>query len=497
MESITLDYKTWGAGISTADGKEDGGYSPKYGGHNIHEEKDDLLYPQMAYNLTSWGADPEDFLDGNTTQYPVIYVKNQLFKNFTNSELGILISDDGSVYSHTSLNRMTDEAGLSAANIVFDKYGHEDGVYFQDDIYFIAEDNIALIGFDANGNRNSVDSDWWTNVRGHGAISAVKCNAVVIEDTAYFIERNYIHIWDGSSSQENALTLPLDFYATAAIKHPNGRDLIVLGSQKEVDDEIAGVGFKAYYINTTDLEFTDEIPIDREVHGIWNVAGTLYVTSYDQLGIFTGSGIEPIYRLDAAGLKYEASPADDVRQYLIRTIHGAVTDQGYLLLPDGAKVLAVGKLGNGTVMWHPADLTGDITRIHTLFNMGNKYVGIWGYNGTDFTPADIVSTRIELDRTDGTAKWASNKIRFNQHVWVRRIEIEHQTLESGDDFSVGHIEQDGTEVTDRQVTYATYGAIGRIRIDVNIYTDVYQYLHTWTAGAVGVRKITIWYENAE
>lgn len=164
MEHITLDHKVWHAGISSVDGKEDGGYSPLYGGHNIQEERDDLLYPQHDYNLTSWGTPPDGFLDGNTTQYPVIYVANQLFKNFTNSEKGILISDDGSVYSHTSINRMTDEAGLSSANITFDKYGHEDGVFFQDDIYFIAEDDIAQIGFDGNGNRNAVDSDWWTNV---------------------------------------------------------------------------------------------------------------------------------------------------------------------------------------------------------------------------------------------------------------------------------------------------------------------------------------------
>lgn len=492
MESITLDYRNFKAGISSADGLEDGGYSPLYGGHNIQEEKDDLLYPQYAYSMSVWG---DSVIDGNTGQYPVIYVKNQLFRGFVSSELGVLVSDDGSVYSHTSINRMTDEAGLSSANITFSNNGHEDGVFIQGNIYIIAEDNIAQIGFDANGNRNSVDSDWWTTARGHGAIGGgVKYCAVVIEDTAYFIEKNYIHIWDGSTSQENALTLPPDFFATAALKHPNGRDLIVLGAVKDVDDEVAGIGFRAYYINTVDLEFTDEIPIDREVHGAWNVAGTIYTVCGEWVCIFTGTGLEPIYRLN---LDLEDSPASDLAPNLIRTQHGTITDQGYLLIPDGTKVLAIGKVGAGTIMWHVADLSDDFTRIHTLFNIGNKYVGVWGYNGTDFANADLVQTQLRLNEHNGTAKWASNKMRFNQKAWVRKIALEFETLASGDDFSVGHIKQDGTEVTLHQITYAKYGAIGSLEIYPNVLTDVFQYLHTWTSGAVGLRKVTIFYENGE
>ncbi len=491
MQNFTIDYQQFLAGISTKNGVEDGGYSPLHGGHNIQEERDGNLYPQHAYSMSVWG---DSVVDGNTGQYPVIYVPNQLFHNFTNSEKGILISDDGSVYSHTSINRMTDEAGLSAANITFSKYGHEDGVFFQDDIYFIAKDNIAQVQFDGNGNRNGVDSDWWTTARGHGAISGVKCCAIVVEDTAYFTEKNTIHTWDGTSSVENALTLPPDFYITAALKHPNGRDLIVFGSQKEVDDEVAGIAFKAYYINTVDLEFTDEIPIDREVHGVWNVGGTIYTTCGEWVCIFNGNGLKPIYKLD---LDLADSPASDLRENLIRTIHGTVTDQGYLLIPDGTKILAIGDVGQGTVMWHPADLTGDFTRIHTLFNIGNKYVGLWGYNGTDFANADLVQTQIRLDDHDGTGKWASNMYRFNQKAWVRKIVVDHETLESGDDFRVGHIKEDGTEVELRAVTYAKYGAKYQTRIDCNVYTDVYQLYLQWVAGGVGIKKITVFYEDGE
>lgn len=494
MESIILDYRNWKAGISTADGVEDGGYSPLYGGHNIQEKRDDKLYPQDAYSMTVWGADADAIMDGNTSQVPVIYVKNQLFRGFATSELGIMVSDDGSVYAHNSINNFNDEAGLSSANITFGTDGRESGVCFQGDIYIMAEDNIAQINLDANGNLSSVDSDWWTTARGHGAISQVKTNSVVIEDTTYFIEKNYIHIWDGSSSQENALTLPPDFFATAAIKHPNGRDLIVLGTAKDKDSDVAGTAFRAYYINTTDLEFTDEIEIDREVQGIWNVGGTLYCTAGEWLCVFTGTGVEPIYHLD---LDLADSPASDLIADQIWTMHGTVTDQGYLLIPDGTKVLAIGNIGGGTIMWHPADYTGDFTRIHTLFNIGNKYVGVWGYNGTDFAHADLVATRIELDEHDGAGKWASNKMRFNQKAWVRKIALEFETLESGDDFSVGHIKQDGTEVTLRQITYAKYGAISSLEIYPNVLTDVFQYLHTWTTGAVGLKKVTIFYEPGE
>lgn len=497
MESITLDYKNWKAGISTADGVEDGGYSPLYGGHNLQQEKDDLLYPQHAYSTSRWGGtDVTDIMDGNTAN-PVIYVKSPAYRNSLNSVFGVLVDSENNPYSHDSINRFTDEGGLSSVNVDFTTYGQEDGVAFQDDIYIMADDDIVYVNLDTNGGYSSADSNWWSNTRGHAKLVGEKCISIVVEDTAYFIEKNKVHIWDGSSSQENALTLPPDFYAMAGIKHPNGRDFIVLGTVKDTANKVAGTGYRAYYINTTDLEFTDEVPIDAEVHGIWNVGGTLYVTTYNWLGIFTGTGIEKIYKLTNPLLVAEDSPADDVRPYLIRTHHGTVTDQGYLLIPDGDKVLAIGNVGGGTIMWHIADLSADLTNVHMVFNIGNQYVGVFGYDGDRWTAANLVATQIFLNDHNGAGKWASNKLRFNQKAWVRKIALEFETLESGDDFSVGHIKQDGTEVTLHQITYAKYGAIGSLEIYPNVLTDVFQYLHTWTTGAVGLRKVTIFYEAGE
>ena len=492
MQSITLDYKNFKAGISTADGVEDGGYSPIYGGHNLQEENDALLYPQHAYELDIFGVGVADILDGNTAN-PVIYVKSPLYgAGALDAVFGVLYDTASNPYGHDSINRFTDEGGLG--NGSFGKDGKESGVSFQGDIYVMNDDQIALTTISSLGNYGSTDSDWWTNVRGHSDLRSEKNIAVVVEDTAYFIETNTIHIWDGSTSQEDALTLPPDFYATAAIKHPNGRDLIVLGTVKDAAEEVAGVGFRAYYINTTDLEFTDEIQIDGEVQGLWNVAGTLYVTSGEWLGIFTGTGIEKIKKL---GVNLDDSPARDIRENQIWTHHGAVTDQGYLLIPDGNKVLAVGNIGNGTILWHVADFGDDMDVVHMLFNIGNKYVGVFGYTGERWTAANLEATILYLDDHDGAAKWASNKIRFNTKTWIRRIVVDHETLETGDDLKIHHIKENGTLQEIRQITHTKYGAIGETRIDCNIETDGFQPVIEWITGGVGIKKVTIFYESGE
>lgn len=497
MQNITIDHNTFLAGISRMDGVEDGGYSPLHGGHNIQQERDGYLYPQPNYSMTVWGgAAVDDILDGNTAS-PALYVKSPEYQNSLNSVFGVLVDTENNPYGHDSINRFSDEGGLSTSNVTFRDLGEESGVAFQGDIYLMADDNIVLTTLTTSGGYDSSDSNWWSSARGHSTLEGEKCNAIVVEDTAYFIEKNKIHTWDGTTSVEDAMTLPPDFYATAALKHPNGRDLIVFGAVKDRADKVAGTGFRAYYINLVDLEFTDEIPLEVEIHGVWNVAGTIYVTSYEWLGIFDGNGVRNVYKLDIPGLAGENSPADDLREYLIRTHHATVTDQGYLLIPDGAKVLAIGDLGQGTVMWHIADLSDDMAMVHMVFNIGNKYVGVFGYTSTRWTDADLVATRLEIDEHDGAAKWASNKYRFNQRAWVRKIMVDHETLESGDDLRIGYIKEDGTEQELRAITFAKYGAKNQTRIDCNVYTDVYQLYAQWVAGGVGIKKITIFYENGE
>lgn len=495
MESITLDYKAWKAGISTADGVEDGGFSPKYGGHNIQEERDGLLYPQHAYSMTRWGgASVADILDGNTAN-PVIYVKVSTYGLSGTSVFGVLIDDGNNPYAHDSINRFTDEGGLSTANIVFGKKGLESGTVLQGDVFIGGDDDIVRIDIGTGGQYVSANSNWWSSTRAHAKLSGEKIIAVTVEDTAYFIEKNAIHIWDGSSSQEDAMTLPPDFYATAAIKHPNGRDLIVVGTVKATGAEVAGAGFRAYYINLVDLEFTDETEIDGEIQGLWNVGGTLYVTSNEWLGIFTGNGIEKVYRL---GINLGDTPATDIRESLIWTHHGTITDQGYLLIPDGNKVLAVGNIGGGTIMWHVADMGTDMDIVHMVFNVGNKYVGVFGYTGaTRWVAANLKATQIFLDDHNGAAKWVANKIRFNRKTWIRKIVIDHETLETGDDLKLHHIKENGTEQELRQITFTKYGAISETRVDVNIETDVFQPMLQWITGGVGIRKITIFYEDGE
>jgi len=487
MQQITLDYKTWRAGISTADGIEDGGYSPLYGGHNLQEFTGDILYPQDLYSLRESGS---DFLP---TGEPVLYVKSPEAGSSSNSIFGVLIDDENNPYGHTSPNVMEDEGTINSSNIEFRNYGEEDGISFQSDIYIAGDENVALINIDGLGGYSSHDSNWWTSARGHASLGSDKKVLVVVEDTLYICTENEIHIWDGSSSQENALTLPPDFMVTAGLKHPNGRDLILFGAVRDNAGESAASKFRVYYINTIDLEFTDELEMTQEVQGCWYIGGTIYVTSGEWLGIFNGRDVEKLYHLN---IDLPDSASSNVREGLIFTIHGTITHQGHLLVPDGNKVLAVGNVGGGTIMWHPFDAGDDMDIVHMVFNIGNKDVGIYGYQGERWD-GTLVGVQLDLDDTGGSCKWASNKIRFDQHAWVRRIEIEHETLESGDDFSVGHIQQDGTEVTLRQVTHTKYGAVGKTRIDCNVYTDVFQYLHTWTSGAVGVRKITIWYEGGE
>lgn len=491
MDNFTIDYRNFLAGASSADGIEDAGYSPLYGGHNIQEEHDGYLYPAQAWEPeTGFAVDPVGLTDA-----PILYVKSPLYGATPESVFGVVLDTDGDVMGHESINTFDFGTSIDSATSAMDTLGQENGISYRTDIYIASAEDVSLVPIDDYGTVGLADDDWWSVTRGHGQFAPTeKSILVVVEDTLYIINKNEIHTWDGTTSVEDALTLPPDFYATAALKHTNGRDLIVFGTVKDDPSETAGAGFRVYYINLVDLEFTDEIEITREVQGCWNVGGTIYATCNEWLCLFDGSDVSPLRKL---GVTIGDSPANDLREGQIWTHHGCKTDYGVLMLPDGNKILAIGDNGLGNMMWHVFDGTAyNIDVIHLVFNIGNKYIGFWGYDGARWT-GTLTGGVLELQEHDGAGYWAANKYRFNQKAWVRKITIDHETLATGDDFRVGYIKEDGTLQELRAITYTKYGAKNQTRVDCNVYGDIFQPYIQWVAGGVGIKKITVFYENGE
>lgn len=530
MPTITIDYKDWKKGISSADGVEDGGYSPLYGGHQINSHKDGNLYmgPELRPSPTLQDFDDDDYSGAvdyfghdDRNNLPMIYAKSPTYLSAASGgQYGFLIDDDGNFYRIrffdeapfrvTQIDGSDIDAGGSGQWAKYSELNTQDYENHQDDIFVAIGRQVMKIGLTNVGGYESLDSNWWIGTRDHGGLGVYDRKILVtVEDTLYIITENEVHIWDGDTSQENALTLPDNFNATAAIKHINGRDLIIFGKISKSDRHVAAASYVAYIINTVDLEFTREITLSGEVSACFNLDGQIIIISKEWLGTFDGEKITRVYQLNTS---ISDNPSADGLRQQIRNRHCTLTDHGHLLIPDGRKVLALLSVEDGIKMWHIADgdNQGDSIaaryrehgKVEMVMDFANQDVGYFAFHNDNTDNPDSLQFRyFELDgRSSGHGKWPSNKIRFNSRVVIRKIVVEFEPFtpsDSNDAIRIKHRTTTGEEELLGEISENTHPNVGEAEIMTFVRTTIFQYIHEAYRYTGGLKRATIHYEPDE
>lgn len=452
MATFTIDKTDWARGVSITENHNDGGFSPLKRGHNLSVAQGGILFPKPA------GTD----LAGATVVASIIaFTADPSFLG--NDAYGL--DTGGNFYTvdgATVTKRQTDAVKTYTSGTSHLKT-------FLGSLFATSGTDIAKLD---GSDLSSIDHDWWTATAGESALqSSYRHPMEVVEDTLYIADQYRIHTYDGSTTVYEAMVLPSLYNITSMIVHTDGRHLLVFVAETANFSHTARARAKLFMIDTLDLEFIREIDIDGQVEGVINVGGVIYCTYGNNLGYFNGDGLTFLRKL-ANATTYS---------------HNLANMEGTLLVRETNGLLAYGNLGLGNVFWYPWDNAWALTAIYYA-----------GDNTVMTSSSDEKLNKLDFDTYGGAGIWDSNQYSFAGKVWIRKIVVESETLESGGNITFSSINKNGTAAVIGTLTFAADGAISEKTMTCNIYTDLFRLRIAFDAlNTKGIRKITIHYEDGE
>ena len=476
MQSFTIDKNDFRLGVSTSRRHTDGGFAPNkfLSGYSVPKN--------VAVNLFKGAGDtlypPPTRYDINLNSSSVITGDVIAFAEdgtLSGNDSGYALDDDGKYYSidgNTVTLRQTDSTN---SYIV----GTSDLVQYKGNLYGTAREDIVRL---TGSSLSAIDATWWTTTRGHSALnSSYRHPMAIVEDILYIADRYYIHTWDDSASVQQAMTLPSIYNITNMIAHPDGRHLIVFCSGTANYGHSLKSKSVCFIVDTVNLEFIREISLDDQVEGSVNVGGVIYVTYGENLGYFNGDGISFLRKL---------SPTI-TGNLVTRYKHSLANVDGILAVLDGDCVLMYGDLGLGNMFWYQyADNQSVPTSPSAIAYIGSKKMLI--------STTDRLLDRFDLNDISGSCEWESNFYSFPSKVWIRKIEVEMETMSSGSDITFYALDKNDTATQLFTMDYATDGAISYKEKFINLRTNIFKLRAHFAAGNTkGIHKITVWYEDAE
>lgn len=457
---LTIDFKNYVLGESSTARLADKGFSPQSYGLNLIKEKGTLYFQEID-------TDRSTNLEGE-----IVCFAND--PDFLGNDAYIL-DDEGKFYTlsgSTLTKRQTDSSNTY-------QVGTSDMLKYKGSVFATSQDDIAKLD---GGNLTSIDDDWWSVTRGHGGTQlAYRHPLEVVEDTMYIGDKNLIHTWDGTTSVASAMTLPDGVNIVTLRRHPDGRNLIAFCGVTANYGHGRNGGGIIYIIDTVNLEFIREIPIEAQVEGSRNVGGVIYVTYGDKLGYFNGDGLTWLRDLTAGSTTYS---------------HQMTNAEDILIVRDNTDVLAFGDLGAGKVWWRMWRAnTGSYSSFTAIGYKGNNTILI-GY--TDSTSAVEKLKEIAIRNAGIIGAFYSNNELAGQNIAIRRVEIDHtETPASGiNAFLLQLKDRVGNNLYSDTVSY-TNNPQSQSRIDLDAFCDMLQVVITPSNGAMGFRQIRVYGETIE
>lgn len=460
MNILTIDKNEYQKGITLDNDDEAGGMSPDGNGLNYFLSEGFTLIPQPSFTETT--SDPtDDLVDGCVDP---TYLGDDAFFITEDKKFYIL---DGT----TLTLKQTD----TTRNYI---YGSTRIVTFKGDIYCTSNTDIAKLP----PNMSSLDGTWWTSTQSKTALlSTWRHPMAVVEDTLYIADGCKIHTWDGTTSVYEAMSIPTSFNITELIKSSDGRSLIAFASETANYSHGKKTIAKAFIIDTVTLEFTREIKVADQTESALNVRGIIYVVYGSSFGYLTDNGFSFLRKLNISQPVYRARLTE--------------MDNTILIAEDN-RVLVYGDVnGKGNIFFYLAKTESPYNNIKHILALGST-----GVDGNKLMLSYQIGSDKKIKFLDLEARGSYNidaltkKYRKGK-VWIRRVEVETETLASGDSLTLSTVNEDGTYNEIGTFSYALNGAVQKGRFDCNHLVDFIQLRLQWAN--FGIKKITIYYESGE
>jgi len=467
MQTLTIDKTQFFAGERSEDFVDDGGYGQNSSGINPIYKRGMIYGQESAPTQLSadLGADiiascvDEDLL-GNDR---------------------VLVDDDGQLYTVKGTTLTARANGGTASGNWND--GTTDLIYFRGRIYGTTTTEIVRF---TGSDYTSVDDDWWTVTEGRGGLqSSYRHPMEVVEGILYIADKDDIHLFDGSNSQEDAMTLPGECNITAMVKHPNGRNMIAFTSGTANASGTLNSKIHAYVIDTVSLEFISEIELEEQIFSAHVHKGVVYVRYGEgghKFGYFDGSAIQPI--------RIIGEPGDSLDGYK----HTMKTWGDFLIITTDDKVFAYGQIFPGTNAFWTIDDKADDFIFADLTKDNRILVQYEDGSSEKVILRDFEEIGIELNFETG-------QISLPVEGAIRKITFEHSEIPATGTwgFDVFYEDTDSDAVQIGNVEYDDHGeTIRKSTIYCNVFCDTYFNIRLSNDnGAIGFSKMIIYYEGNE
>lgn len=461
MEILTIDKKEFQKGITIDDEDDAGGMSPESYGLNYFLSKGLTLIPQP--NAVSTSIDlTGDIIDSCVDP---AYLGDDCF----------IVASDGKYYilDGTTLTlKQTDSAKTYT-------YGTSRIITFQGDIYCTSTNDITKLNY----SMSTIDATWWSSTLGKTLLNVNYRHPMeIVEDTLYIADKNMIHTWDGTTGVYNAMSLP-SFYNITELRISNdGRHLLVFTSETANYSHQKKTNAKLFIIDTVTLEFIREINIDDQVETAINVKGTTYVIYGNSFGYLSDNGLKLIRKISVAEPVYSSR---------------VTANENSIIIAEDDKVLVFGDVnGKGNIFFYATRSEYPYTKIYNLLAIGNSGVDD---NKIMISYVDIYSNNkvkiLDFDSRGSTSIAIKTKKYFKGRVWIRRIDIETETLTLDKEVTISMVNSDGSYTSIGKYSYALNGAAQTARFDCNQLVDFIQLRLIWSN--ISIKKFKIYHESGE
>lgn len=459
-------------GMTTTKLTNDGGFSPETTAANL------LAVPGAFYT-------PGPVTDKSTNCDGTIIASTQDSdgsndRYFVSKAAG---SNNGKYYTWNGTTLTV--AQTDSTNSYANREGLSDMATFKGEVFFTLAAEIVKL----TNNLAAIDAVWWTSTQSKTLNKATYHPMLVYEGGLYIANGNEIAFWDGSSStQAKFTTVNTDDKITALGVDPgSGKMLVAISEGDNASDTLAQPSRVIYY-NGVDNKALRVVPVDGMVTAFKNVGGTLYVFYDNKIGIWTGSGIQFLRKLNFALGDFTT---------LVHPQH--ITNIGQTLyFIDGTQIVAHGEIiGNrGKAFYNVVKNTeGDATAYHHVAAIGNNKLGL-AFTTSKFFTFDTLGISESIG---GGITFATKRYTFQREVTFCGITIEFDAAypQNGNYIALQLFTSSGLQSVG-SMTFSTSVAntFEMSAFDVVTPTRSIQLkgsIGAGSGGPVGIRRITVFY----
>lgn len=481
-QQFSIGYEDFVKGMSTSDRINDGGFSSN--SYNIN--------PSSSLGQLASSAPASDI----TLTLPGAYnsfVASCPFEDGMN-----VASDPPSVtisgYSRAAVTTTGDFFRIKGAGFWTNPVGdtvnsynftYSDMVYYAG--FFYATSHNAATGDNVcrwNG-ATTVVTDWFHTNFSHYLSLNVVHPMLVYNKNLYIADGPFLHMYDGTNYTYQLLSLASDQIITAlAIDPASGKMLVATATTAGFSGQvIARIGF---YDGFNPTQFQKVVIVDDIVYSIFPMGGNVYIGYGDAFGQWTGNGIK-FYRQLPVGTA--------ITKHRITNIGNNI----YFVDGDGTYITCLTEiLGLGAKAF--SYLYKNPYTIRTLFAQNGSTDGT-SILQMDYSTglANKLSTIDALmpGTKDQTAYFYANPKYFDRPVYIRGVDLQMDgTFSSGESVAVSFLDENNNVKALTPTITSSY-PYRRNRIDGDPTPTLSAQIILTIATAVPVRRVTIYYDNAE